>query len=133
MKKILTRSLCMLLLLSVISCKKKSAESTLNGTWELRYIEGIQIAGADPNFKAGNGNVLKFSESNYERYADHKLIDSGTFTFQKEEVRINNSKSNFSVLLKNKEKVYINLAGKKLVVFYGQIAADGVENHYEKQ
>ncbi|SEA49873.1 hypothetical protein [Pedobacter hartonius] len=133
MKKMLTLSLCMILLLSAFSCKKKSVESAFNGTWELRYIEGIQIAGADPNFKAGNGNVLKFSESNYERYVDHQLIDSGTFAFQKEEVRINNSQSNYSILLKNNEKVYINLSGKKLIVFYGQIAADGVENHYEKQ
>jgi hypothetical protein len=133
MKRILTFSISMMLLFSLISCKKKSAESNLNGTWELRYTEGIQVAGADPNYKAGNGNILKFSGNNYERYADNKLIDSGTFSLQEEVKNINNTRSNYSILLKNNDKLYINLSGNKLIVFIGVIAADGIENHYEKQ
>lgn len=123
----------MLMLISLISCKKKSDESSLNGSWELRRVDGIQIAGADPNFKSGEGNILKFSERNFEWYQANKLSASGTFTIQPEVIQINNSKSNYSILFNNnKDKIYINLSGKKLIVFLGVIAADGTESHYEK-
>ncbi|CAM4055109.1 hypothetical protein SAMN06265348_10256 [Pedobacter westerhofensis] len=133
MKKILTLSISILLLLSLNSCKKKTEESSLNGSWELKRIEGIQIAGADPNFASGTGNILTFSGSNFEWYENNKLKASGTFTVQPDVMAINNSTSNYSLLFNNnKDKVYINLTGKKLIVFLGVIAADGTESHYEK-
>lgn len=134
MKKIIILSFGVMLLFSLISCKKKSEESNLNGSWELRYIAGIQIAGTDPNFKAGNGNIIKFSDHTFEKYENNKMIDSGTFSIQKEEAPVNNYKSNYSIVFNNNtDKVYLNLSGKKLIVFMGSIAADGTESHYEKQ
>jgi hypothetical protein len=135
MKKILTLSFSLLLIFSLISCKKKEQESNLQGSWELRRIEGIQVAGVDPNFKSGNGNVLKFNGNNYEWYNENKLQSSGTFTIQPDVRPINNLKSNYSLTLSNDNQIqlYIHLEGKKLVVFLGVIAADGTESHYEKQ
>lgn len=123
----------MLLILCLISCKKKSDESDLSGSWELRRIDGIQIASVDPNFKSGSGNILKFNDRNFEWYEENKLKASGTFTIQAEVKDINNTKSNYSILFNTStDKIYINLTGKKLVIFQGIIAADGTESHYEK-
>jgi len=133
MKKFLTLSISLLLLFCVISCKKKSAESNLNGSWELRRIEGIQVAGVDPNFKPGNGNKLIFTDRNFEWYDSNTLKMSGTFTIQPDVKNINNLKSNYNITLSTyPEKLYINLKGNKLVLFFGAIAADGTESHYEK-
>lgn len=136
MKKFLTLSLCLGLLLLITNCKKKTIEPTeadLNGSWELRYLAGIQVAGMDPNYKPGNGNLLKFNQQNYERYDSGKLVDSGKFTIKPEATTVNSSQTNYSILLKNETKLYLNLSAKKLIVFNGVVAADGTEATYEKQ
>lgn len=137
MKKNLTLSLLsLILLITIFGCKKKdSAESpvTLNGSWELRNVLGLQVQGADPNYTPGNGNIFVFSEGNFKKYANGKLVDSGSYTIQKEEVKINNNASNYSMLLNNKTKLYLKIADRTLVIFDGVIAADGYEATYERQ
>ena len=133
MKGIFYTSIIICLLLSAVGCKKKSAETNLNGTWELTYIGGVQVAGVNPNFEAGKGNLLKFSGQNYEKYMEGKLVSSGTFSIKKEpEIPINNTKANYSILFNN-DKLLVNLSAKKLVIFDGVIAADGTESTYKKQ
>lgn len=136
MKNFLTLSLSFGLLFFITSCKKKTIEPTeadLNGTWELRYLAGIQVAGMDPNYKPGNGNLLKFNQESYERYDSGKLVDSGKFTIKPDVTTVSSSQTNYSILLKNQTKLYLNLSAKKLIVFDGIIASDGTEATYEKQ
>lgn len=133
MKGIFYTSVIICLLMSAAGCKKKSAETNLNGTWELRHINGIHVAGVSPDFPAGNGNLLEFNGQEYKRYIDGKVVSSGSFSLKKEaEVAVNNTKANYSILFNN-EKLLVNLSAKKLVVFDGVIAADGTESTYVKQ
>lgn len=133
MRGIFYTSIIICLLLSAAGCKKKSAETQLNGTWELTYVNGIQVPGVNPNFEAGKGNLLKFSGQNYEKYIEGQLVSSGTFSIKKEsEVAVNNNKANYSILFNN-EKLLVNLSAKQLIVFDGVIAADGIESTYKKQ
>ncbi|OUL60662.1 hypothetical protein [Flavobacterium sp. AJR] len=133
MKNILKQASVIMLFLTVISCQKKSVSDELNGSWELRHIEGIQVARVDPNFKPGNGTLLKFEGQKYERYYEGKKEEDGIFAITPEDTVINNSKANYSFTFNNnKEKIYVLLEGNKLVIFNGIIAADGTESTYEK-
>jgi len=137
MNKVLFLSLIACISLStMVGCKKKSAEqdavTSLNGTWELRYLVGIQVPDIDPNFKAGNGNVFKFSGQHYDRIIDGKTVLSGTYTISAHKTPVNNTESNYSLVFDNDTKLLINLSKNKLVVFDGVIAADGTESTYEK-
>lgn len=125
----------MLLLVSVISCKKQKGEisaASVEGTWELRHVEGLQVAGMDPNFKAGNGNLLIFKDNILQKFSDGKLVKSTAFTIKPEKVKVNNTTSEASITYDNKDKDYLSVSGNKLILFVGQIAADGVEQTYEK-
>ena len=133
MKGIFYTSIIICLLLSAVGCKKKSAETNLNGTWELSSVNGGQVAGVSPNIESGKGNLLKFSGQNYEKYIEGKLVSSGTFSLKKEaEVAVNKNKANYSILFGD-EKLLVNLSAKQLIVFDGVIAADGFESIYKKQ
>ncbi|MDO7743911.1 MAG: hypothetical protein MUP99_09060 [Pedobacter sp.] len=137
MNKVLFLSLiACLALTTIVGCKKKSPEkeavTTLNGTWELRYLAGIQVPDVDPNFKAGNGNVFKFDGQHYDRIIDGKTVSSGTYTISLHKTPVNNTESNYSLVFDNDTKLLINLSKNKLVVFDGVIAADGTESTYEK-
>ena len=134
MKNIFRLSVGLIVLFTVISCSKKETGTELNGTWELRHIAGIQVAGANPDFKAGNGNYFKFDGQNFERYSDGKKTESGSFSITPENnVPINDKKANYSIKFNNEEKTYILLSDKALILFNGIIAADGTEFTYEKQ
>lgn len=134
MKSILKLTLSTIILFSLISCEKKAEASQLNGTWELRHVAGIQVAGVNPDFKAGNGNTYKFEGETFEKYSDGKKVDSGTFVLAPEQdVPVNNTKANYSIIFNKGEKQLANLSGKTLVLFNGIIAADGTESTFEKQ
>lgn len=134
MKNFLRLTLSVIMLFTIISCEKKSGTPDLNGTWELRHVAGIQVAGVDPNFKPGNGNYFTFDGEKFEKFNDGKKADSGTFVLTPEEnVPVNNSKANYSISFNKREKKYVNLSDKKLIIFDGQIAADGTDSTFEKQ
>jgi hypothetical protein len=138
MKKYLMLSVSLVLFCALSSCKKDTVSSatTLNGSWELRYVVGIQVANADPNFKPGNGNIYTFDNGKYQIYQQSKVVDSGTYVIQKDERQINNNTSTHSVQITSKvyssRNLYIKLSASTLIVFDGVIAADGIEATYEK-
>lgn len=133
MKRTLQLSLCLFLLITALSCKKKSAESNLNGTWELRGLIGSQTVNSEPDLRPGNGTLLKFNGQNFEKYATGKLIETGTFTLQPENTTVNNTTANYSILMSTHAKQYLYLSGKTLIVFDGVVAADGTQSTYVKQ
>lgn len=134
MKNFLKLALSMVMLFTIISCEKKSGTPDLNGTWELRHVAGIQVAGVDPNFKPGNGNYFTFKGETFEKFNDGKKMESGTFTITPEDnVAVNNSKANYSISFNKEEKKYALLSDNKLIIFDGIIAADGTESTFEKQ
>lgn len=123
-----------MVLFTIMSCGKKSVTDELNGSWELRRIEGIQVANADPVFKPGNGNLIKFEGLKFERYYGGKKEDEGTFTISPEDTTINNRKANYSITFyDDKHKTYVFLEKKQLILFNSVLAAGGTESTYEKQ
>jgi hypothetical protein len=61
------------------SCKKDRTMSiSIIGTWELRQAQNGMIPTID--YSPGNGNILIFSESGYEKYTNGNLIKSGHYT-----------------------------------------------------
>lgn len=133
MKNYFKLSLSVCVMTVLVSCGNKKATSPIEGTWEITHVAGIQVAGVDPNFKKGNGNVLKFSGDHFEKFTDGTKVESGVFSLQPESELINNSKSNYALSLNDAEKVSVLLSDNKLVLFNGIIAADGTEVTYEKQ
>ncbi|WP_316741040.1 hypothetical protein [Pedobacter antarcticus] len=123
----------LLLVLFTSACANKNQSLYLDGTWELRHVIGIQVAGVSPDFKPGNGNLYKFRDDTYEKWSDGARVSSGTFKLAKEDLPINNNKANYSLLLDDQTKTYIKLSRSQLVIFNGQVAADGTESTYEKQ
>lgn len=68
MKNYIKTLLC-LVIFAVAGCDKEAEivpDTDLFGTWELRHVLGIQIAGTSPDFPAGNGNLVKFDGDKYE-------------------------------------------------------------------
>jgi hypothetical protein len=61
-------TLAFLLLVAVLAgCKKEKALPTsVVGTWELRNVFGVQVAGAPSTFKAGNGDIITFTATEYQ-------------------------------------------------------------------
>lgn len=134
MKNILKLTLVLTILFVFTACKKKSLEKGINGTWELRHLVGGMIAGADPNYKKGNGDIYVFNDQKFDRYSKGKIIESGTFVISTERKDINNNHANSAITFSTStEKYYTNLSGDKLTIFIGVIAADGVEVTYERQ
>lgn len=70
------------LVVAFATCNKKSStEITLNGKWELMYVEGGWVG--HRNYERGNGNTLTFQNSSYSRtvhYDDTTYKESGTFS-----------------------------------------------------
>jgi hypothetical protein len=61
------------------SCKKDRTMSiSIIGAWELRQAQNGMIPTID--YSPGNGNILIFSESGYEKYTNGNLIKSGPYT-----------------------------------------------------
>jgi hypothetical protein len=138
MKKYLMLFVCLVLFSTISSCKKDPVpnETTLNGSWELRYLLGIQVPGIDPNFKPGNGNIYTFNNGKYQISQQSKAVDSGTYVIQKDERKINNNTSTHSMQITSKvyssRNLYLKISSSTLVVFDGVIAADGIEATYAK-
>jgi hypothetical protein len=133
MKNIKNLGLLFVLLLGFAGCKKENFDTSINGTWELRHVLGGQIAGASPDIAKGNGDIYKFDGKNYERFNNGKSIEKGTFTLTRENLPVNNSNANGSIVFSGFPiKCPVNLSKKKLVIFIGMIAADGIESTYEK-
>lgn len=135
MKLLIKLSFVLMLTTVFISCAKKpdATGPGLDGEWELRHVNGIQVANVNPNFAPGNGNILKFNNGKLEKYSNGKLVDTMSYTIQKDTMKINNTQSSYRIDYANHSKQYFKLDSGKLVIFDGMIAADGTESTYEKK
>ena len=65
------------------SCKKDASKkdtgdtNRIIGSWELRQAQHGMIPTVD--YASGNGNIIKFSVSGYEKYTNGNLIKSGQY------------------------------------------------------
>ncbi|MCW3080334.1 hypothetical protein [Segetibacter sp.] len=67
------------LVIFIIGCKKDNSEpkSDIEGKWELVRVQGGRAA--EIYYPAGNGNILKFTNSKYEAFENGRPAKSGSF------------------------------------------------------
>ena len=110
------------------------------GTWELRHIAGM----AQRNYAKGNGNIIVFTDSTYQRFMDGIMYNSGRYLLVKDttaskttgtgvpagkfthQIIFQNSLSSFST--------FIEVDDKTLMLLSGYFPLDsGSLSTYEKQ
>jgi len=118
----------------LLGCKKDNTPSNdqLIGKWEYRGTS-CYCTPPDPNsVKTGNGNIIVFTANTYKRLKKDTLIKSGTYRTRKydnahEQIMYDNDTSSNNI-------TFFRIEGK-ILTFYGTVplAADGPEDHYERQ
>lgn len=132
------------------SCKKEIADkgcidlsNSPVGTWELRQTSAAMNPVVS-NYPAGNGNILKFVNGNYEKYLNGQLVSSGRYSI------ISDPTVGTSVCLvfpagqfsnrivydsnNNAPKEFIQILNGKLVFVSGCYAIDaGHRSEYQRQ
>jgi hypothetical protein len=121
--------------LAILSgCKKDNTpnDNQLIGKWEYRGTS-CYCTPPDPNsVKPGNGNIIIFTANTYKRLKKDTLVKSGTYRTRRydnthEQIMYDNDTSSNSI-------TFFRIEGK-ILTFYGTVplAADGPEDHYERQ
>jgi len=120
------------------SCQKNKEEravdtTQLTGTWELRQVQAGMIPAT--NLAAGNGNLLTFTETTYERFANGSLQKSGTYqllhdTTATATVGLQLPAGQFNIRLVfdndgSTQKTFIDLREGRLQVVSGYFPTDG--------
>ena len=131
-----------------VSCKKdKFVENFVSsipvtGTWELKQVQNGMIPTIE--YSPGNGNILRFSGSTYERYTNGTLAKSGRYTIivdtsaQKEVgLVIPSGKFTHRIIFDNDftaHKTFLEVEGNNLTLLAGYFPADsGSFTLYEKK
>jgi len=119
------------LVIACTSCKKSSADLSLQGNWELIKISGM--AGIT-NFAAGNGNKYIFEGNNYSRYENGTLVTSGRFSIVKDDSASVSRLAGY-ITFENPPPTtnwFYLLDNNTLVIDYGS-AVDGPVNTYTRR
>ncbi|RYY05843.1 MAG: hypothetical protein EOP43_07940 [Sphingobacteriaceae bacterium] len=139
-------SLFLLACVTLLGCKKEGLSvatdtAKLTGTWELRHTLGVQIANAPSDFAAGNGSVITFENSRYDKISQGKVYDSGTYSIEEKQSQVDGEEYNKVMILNsdaNKNnpdknwRVSFKIVNDQLLMAYGSIASDGFTDTYKK-
>jgi hypothetical protein len=122
-------------------CKKESNTTiSIKGKWELRQISGM----LSTNYTPGNGAIVKFTSTGYERYQNSQLTESGTYVLVPDNTASSStcltlpaghytSRIEYSNPQPSGEKVFVDLVDNKLYFISGCYAYDGGSTaQYEK-
>jgi hypothetical protein len=125
-------------------CSKSSMElkQSIIGTWEMREMQAGMVA--NKQYAPGNGNMLKFSESTYEKYENHILIKTGTYSIVKDntaatEVGLVITPGQFTHRIVFNDlitpaKTFFHISNNRLTLLSGYFPLDSGSNiSYEKQ
>ncbi|MXV52843.1 hypothetical protein GS399_17865 [Pedobacter sp. HMF7647] len=121
------------LFFALSACKKEESSSSLTGTWELRQVNGLQVKGASPDIPAGQGNIVKISDNYFEKYYGDKLVQKSTYKVEKVNLSVNNDVAEYKITFDDDSYMpsyLLNVEKKKLTIYIGAIASDGVEEIY---
>ena len=118
---------------SSIEDKPKLLNSNiLAGAWELRGTTGGMIVPDPNNFKPGNGNIWKFTDTSFERIIHDSVYNSGSYTVADTGIDMNTGRKISQFIFNNTPAESFELMNDTLHIYYGMIAADGVIQHYIK-
>lgn len=131
-----------LILVFFDSCKKDEAAKDITdytsiiGAWELRQAQNGMIPTID--YSSGNGNILKFSNSTYEKYTNNNLIKSGYYVIIEDTsvvaevgLVIPSGQFNHRIVYDNdfaSRKTFIQVSNDKLTFLSGFFPLDGGSN-----
>jgi hypothetical protein len=115
-------------------CKKeRELPQSLLGKWEVRHVSGSQVATKPSALKAGNGDIIEFSDSQFQRFQNGKVISKGTYILIKDSTKIDGIEYADALIYNNESlKHYVNVSGNKLMISIGSIAFDGMTVTYER-
>jgi len=136
--KISLKIALILMVFTFVSCdKEERLQSKLEGTWELRHIEGgYRPANSPSDYEPGNGNILIFDGNKFQYKHGVQAAINGTYTVIKEETEVNGEKLSHKIVFQSDQNIgdpFFKISGDKLRLYYGHIAADGFVSTYEKE
>ena len=123
------------LMITLAGCEKERLENRLEGTWELRHLNGTFLApGKLGDYPPGNGDIYKFNGNDFEHQVGGKITDSGTYSVVKEDSNHNGETIKFKLLLKgnNEMSIPFELSENELILTYGSLASDGAISTYSR-
>lgn len=139
MKRYCVTAILIMVMGCAISCTSSSKEhtkilnaSTLPGTWELRSTTGGMAVPDPNNYKPGNGNIWKFTDTHFERILRDSVYNSGSYTVANTGVDMNTGRKISQFVFNGAPAESFELKNDTLHIYYGVIAADGVIGHYVK-
>jgi hypothetical protein len=146
MKQLILLACLVFIVTFFVSCKKNNAENTstsIIGSWELRQTSAAMNPLVN-NYPEGNGNIIKFSEANYEIYENGQLKKSGQYkviadTTVEESVCLVFPDGQFTNRIiydndYNASKIFLEISGNNLSFVSGCYAVDdGHRSEYERQ
>src|SRR6476620_199460 len=110
-------------------CSDSDDLAILKGKWELRSRMGGMAPGG--NYQPGNGNLINFSDSTYEKWYNGQITVKGTYTISQG----NNPETGTMMKKINYEggfEEYFEFVNNQLVLYSGIIAADGTISKYAR-
>ncbi|HEY9364328.1 MAG TPA: hypothetical protein VIQ00_13765 [Chitinophagaceae bacterium] len=146
MKQVMHLACLAVFIIFFVSCKKQKAQNTstsIIGSWELRQTSAAMNPVVN-NYSEGNGNIIKFSETNYEMYENGQLKKSGPYsvledTTVEETVCLVFPDGQFTNRIiydndYNASKIFLEISGNKLSFVSGCYAVDaGHRSEYERE
>ena len=137
MKTCLKIALIFIVTTSVSCDKEERLQSKLEGSWELRHIEGgYRPVNSPVDYAPGNGNILEFDGNKFQQLSGTQPGISGTYTIIKEEAKLSGENLSYKIDFQSDKNLidpFIKISGGKLMLYVGDIPADGSVNTYKKQ
>jgi hypothetical protein len=121
-----------------VSCdKEERLQLKLEGSWELRHIEGgYRPVNSPVDYAPGNGNILKFEGNKFQQTSGTQPGISGTYTIIKEEAKLSGENLSYKIDFQSDKNLidpFFKISGGKLMLYVGDIPADGFVSTYSKQ
>jgi hypothetical protein len=113
--------------------EKKTTESSIVGSWELRELQGgFRPPNAQIYYSAGNGDIWEFTDSIYKHSFQGEFASVGTYTLTKDTALATGRLMDAFIMDGGnyKQQIYFEFNQDTLLLYDGQIAADGTIGKY---
>lgn len=112
--------------------QQKLKTNILPGVWELRGVTGGMKLYNPDDYKPGNGDLWRFTDTYFARVYHDSLFNSGSYTVTNTGVDMNTNRTINQFVFDNTPAESFELKNDTLHIYNGIIAADGTISHYVK-